>query len=315
MHLIVPFAAPLPEAGREAARSLDLGRQRPVLTALFEALPVLAQDAGADEWSLSPPHERAFAHAAGWTGADGTWPFAAHEAAALGIATGTQAWARFTPTHWHLGTEQVSLMDPAALSLDEATARTLFEAVHELLAGDGWQLAWGAPTAWFAAHESLAGLPTASLDRVIGRNVDAWLGSDKAARRLRRLQAELQMLLHSHPANAEREACGLLPANSVWISGCGVHQPLGQGAAELDTRLRSPALAGDWAAWCKAWDTLEAGPLAALQARVQRGEPVTLTLAGERGSLTLGGPPRSALQRLWQRVAARERLPALLEAL
>jgi hypothetical protein len=297
MHLIVPFAAPGPEEGRAAARTL----QRPVLEALRDRLPESGRDEG-DEWSLSPPHERAYARAAGWHGGDGALPFAAQQAAAAGIDTGDLAWALLTPVHWHLGTEQVSLMDPAQLDLDEPTSRALFDAVAPLFQGDGWLLAWGHAGAWFAAHESLAELPTASLDRVVGRNVDAWLGSDPAARRLRRLQAEVQMLLHGHAVNAGREARGLLPVNSVWISGCGPHQPVAAATPTvLDQRLRAPALAGDWAAWCKAWDTLEAGPLSEALARVERGGDVQITLCGERGSVTLGGVPRAAWQRWLQR--------------
>ena len=49
MHLIVPFAAPLPEEGRAAARTLA----RPVLAALRDRLVEQARDDG-DEWSLSP---------------------------------------------------------------------------------------------------------------------------------------------------------------------------------------------------------------------------------------------------------------------
>lgn len=299
MHLIVPFAVPLAEAGRVAARTL----RRPVLEALRERLAEQQRDDG-DEWSLSTPHERAFARAVGWTGADGALPFAAHAAAAAGIDTGDLAWGRLTPTHWHLGTEQVSLLDPAQLALDEPTSQALLEAVRPLFTGDGWLLVHGGPAqadAWFAAHESLAELPTASLDRVIGRNVDAWLGSDVAARRLRRLQAEVQMLLHAHPLNAERESRGLRTVNSLWISGCGVRQPVTGPEPVLEPRLRAPALAGDWAAWCKAWDTLEAGPLRELLARADAGGEVQLTLCGERGSVTLGGPPATAWQRWWQR--------------
>jgi hypothetical protein len=297
MHLIVPFAAPLPEEGRAAARTLA----RPVLAALRDQLVEQARDDG-DEWSLSPPHERAWARAVGWTGADGALPFAAQAAAAAGIDTGDLAWGRLTPVHWHLGTEQVSLVDPAQLALDEASSRALLEAVRPLFTGDGWLIAWGDAGAWFAAHESLADLPTASLDRVIGRNVDAWLGSDTAARRLRRLQAELQMLLHTHPLNAEREARGLLPVNSVWISGCGRRQPVAASSEPVvEAGLRAPALAGDWAAWCKAFEVLEAGALSELLARVERGGEAQLTLCGERGSVTLGGPPRAGFQRWWQR--------------
>ncbi len=295
MHLIVPFAAPLAEAGRDALRGLAL----PNLAALRGRLVETGRDL-ADEWTLSTPHERAFARAVGWCGADGALPFAAQAAAEAGIDTGDLAWAQLTPVHWHLGTDQVSLVDPAGLMLDEAGSHELLEAVRPLFTGDGWLLAWGGAGRWFAAHESLEGLPTASLDRVIGRNVDPWLGADAAARRLRRLQAELQMLLHSHPLNATREARGLLPVNSVWISGSGTRQPLAGTPPQTDERLRGPALAGDWTRWCTAWETLDAGPLATLRARVERGEPVCLTLAGERGSLELGGPVRPSWRRWWQ---------------
>jgi hypothetical protein len=297
MHLIVPYAAPLPDAGRAAARGLP----RPVLAALCNQLSEAAHDDG-DEWSLSPPHERAYARAQGWTGADGALPFAALEATRCGIDTGELAWAQLSPVHWHLGTEQVSLVDPAALLLDEATSRALCEAVRPLFTGDGWVLAWGRPDAWFAAHESLAGLPTASLDRVVGRNVDAWLGSDAAARRLRRLQAEVQMLLHDHPINAMRAQRGLPAVNSLWVSGCGTRQPLADvTGVVLHEGLRAPALAGDWAAWCQAWHVLEAGALGDLLAQARRAQPVRLTLCGERGSVTLGNAPAPAWQRWWQR--------------
>ena len=167
-------------------------------------------------------------------------------------------------------------------------------------------LLYGTPTAWYLAHESLAGLATASPDRVIGRNVDPWLTPGPEARRLRRLQNEVQMRLHDHPLNAAREAEGRLPVNSVWISGCGVAQRSGwPPGLQLDDRLRRPALAEDWAAWSDAWQALDAGPLAEL-CREMKAEDAALTLCGERDALTLH-PGRGSV---WQRLAARWRRPA-----
>jgi hypothetical protein len=128
--------------------------------------------------------------------------------------------------------------------------------------------------------------------------VDAWLGSDPAARRVRRLQAEVQMLLHTHPINEQRQARGLLPVNSFWLSGCGVAQAATGTLPLVDERLRAPALADDWAAWVKAWDTLDAGPLAALNQAAQAGQQVQLTLCGEKASATWASAPRSMLARL-----------------
>jgi hypothetical protein len=294
MHLLVPYAAPLPEAGRRAASGLEL----PKLRALVAGLRPAGRDEG-DESTLSPPHERAWAHALGWRGGDGLLPWAARQARADGIDPGSLAWGLLTPAHWHLGTEQVSLLHPASLQLDAAGSRAVFDAVRPLFEEAGWILRWGAPLRWYAAHPSLAALPTAALDRVIGRNVDAWLGKDPAARAVRRLQAEVQMLLHEHPVNTQRVARGLLPVNSFWLSGCGTVQAESGPPPQLDERLREPALAGDWPAWCAAWQSLDAGPLATLLAQARRGEPVRLTLCGERSAASWATPaPAGWLQRL-----------------
>ncbi|MBP9910566.1 MAG: hypothetical protein KBF65_14355 [Rubrivivax sp.] len=293
MHLLIPFAAPLAEAGRHALATLSLPR----LQALLARLGEVERDEG-DEWCLSPPHERALARALGWQGGAGLLPWAARQAAATGVDVGELAWGLLTPTHWHLGTDQVSLLDPARLMLDEATSRALFDAMLPLFTGEGFVLRWGAPLRWYAAHESLATLATASLDRVIGRNVDAWLGSDPAARRIRRLQSEVQMLLHTHPLNAEREARGLLPVNSFWLSGCGVQQRSAAEPPQVDERLRAPALNDDWAAWARAWETLDEGPLAELLKRAEQGRPVRLTLCGERSGVAFEAAPQRWTQRL-----------------
>ena len=296
MHLMIPFAAPLSEAGRQAARGLVL----PNLQALLGTLLLQGRDDG-DEWSLSPPHERALARALDWAGPDGALPWAARAAAADGVAVGNLAWGQLSPVHWHLGTEQISLVDPAGLMLDDAASRTFLDAVRELFVSEGYAMAYGSAERWYIAHDSLAALPCASLDRVIGRNVDRWLGSDPAARRIRRLQSEVQMLLYTHPLNDQRQARGLLPVNSFWLSGCGVLQAEAVSGMQLDERLRAPALADDWAAWCKACETLDAGPLAALLSAERAGRAVELTLCGEKSSATWVRSERGWLERLRSR--------------
>jgi hypothetical protein len=293
MHLLIPFAAPLSESGRAAAAALVLPR----LQALLTRLAAVGRDDG-DELSLSTPHERVLAQALGWRGADGCLPWAARAAAADGIDPGTQAWGQLTPAHWHLGTEQVSLADPGQLALDDAGSRELLEAVRDLFGSEGFAVHYGAPLHWYIAHDSLAALPCASLDRVIGRNVDAWLGSDPALRRMRRLQSEVQMRLHTHPANERRQAQGLLPVNSFWLSGCGVAQQATGPTPRIDARLRRPALGEDWAAWTKAWETLDEVPLAEMLAAAQAGQQVCLTLCGERSAARFETAPRGLLQRL-----------------
>lgn len=307
MHLMIPFAGVSSEAGRHACQSLAL----PQLERLLARMTPCDRVDGS-ELSMSPPHELALARAYGWPTEDGRLPWAAHWAAIDGVAVGAGAWALLTPVHLHVGTEQVSLGDPAALALDVDESRELFEIVRGLFESEGLVLRWGAPLRWYASHSLFATLPTAALDRVIGRNIDAWLPDAPQARLLRRLQSEVQMLLYTHEVNARREASGGLAVNSFWLSGCGVALPRGSGAEPvIDDRLRTPALSEDWTAWVEAWQALDAGPIAALLAGP---EDSMLTLCGERVAQSFRRAAPSWRQR-WRRAFGRMPAHAVLEAL
>ena len=301
MHLIVPFAGVLSDAGRQALHALPLPR----LDALLARLTPTAADT-ADEFSLSPPHERALAAALGWRRADGCQPWAARLAAgSAGALTGDLPWGLLTPVHLHLGTEQVTLFDPAALQLRLDESHELLDAIRPLFETEGFTLHAGAdPLQWLATHELFDGLATASLDRVIGRNIDAWLPATTQARLLRRLQNEVQMLLYTHPLNEHREAAGALTINSFWLSGCGRAQPASSDEPTIEDRLRGLALSEDWTAWREAWTALDAGPIAAL---VDRPAPLQLTLCGERSAQRFELAARS----LWQRATGALRRPDL----
>ncbi|MDH5539167.1 MAG: hypothetical protein OEY03_07170, partial [Rhizobacter sp.] len=245
MHLLIPFASALTEPARHVLSDLRL----PALAALLGSLTPTQRDE-ADEYSLSAPHERALARAWGWPFIDGRLPFAAHAAASDGIDVGALAWGLLTPVHWDVGRDHVMLTDPHALLLDEPESRALFEAVRGLFESEGFTVAWGAPSRWYAAHESLAELPCASLDRVIGRNLDPWLRGDAkasaAARLVSRLQSEVQLLLYPHPINETREERGALTVNSFWLSACGRHIAADEVAVQVDTGLRATLLVIDW---------------------------------------------------------------------
>lgn len=317
MSLLIPFAAPPTEAPAAAHRAGASTAMRPALPHLGALLAQLAPE-GRDEgeaWSLTPPHERALARALGWTGGDGRLPFAARAARADGLDSGDVAVGLATPVHLQIGMQQVRLADPAVLELSEPDSRALFDAVSTLVTSAGWGFAFGAAGRWYLLHESLAELATASLERAIGGSVSAWQRCEQAAGRIRRLQSEVQMLLHAHPLNAGREARGLAPVNSFWLSGCGVAQPEQGPAPEIDARLRAPALAGDAMAWAQAWQALDAGPIAALDAAAARGEPVELILCGTRCGVTLRTRARPWWQRLVARLAAPPSPWALLESL
>jgi hypothetical protein len=316
MHLLVPFAADDSEACRHVLPDLAL----PNLERLLALLAPSGRDDG-DAASLSPPHERALAAAWRWQGGDGLLPFAAHAAASDGIATGGFAWAQLTPSHWQLGREDVTLLDPGLLALDEQESRDLFASAGELFASEGFEVAWGGADRWYAARDDLQGLATASIDRVIGRNVARWLrasthgsGSTRAVAALvQRLQSEAQLVFHMHAINERREERGQLVVNSFWLSGCGRRQSVDEAATpEIAASLRTPLLGGDWAAWADAWRALDGGAITRLLAAARAGKATALTLCGERSAARFELQPRTLWQRLrGTRTAAHDVLASL----
>jgi len=325
-HWVIPFAASLSEPCQHALTHLDAEGRLPNLRALWPRLSEVARHEG-DEYALSMPHERVLATALGWTvgpDTDGRLPWAHWRAAQDGLTLdGNACWALLSPGHWLMGREHLTLLDPTALGLDEATSKALLEALRPLFEDEGWELRWGAPTRWYASHPLLQGLPTASLDRVVGRNPDLWLSADPhdstATRALRRLQAEVQMALYQHPLHDQREAEGLPTVNSFWVSGCGA-LPKGQMPRWPDTLtlcddLRAGLLSDDMPLWVDAWQHLDGTVLADLVQRLDAGQPFRLTLCGERHAVTWGsvthrnGGIVGALKRSLQALTPRRAAP------
>ena len=135
-----------------------------------------------DAATLSPPHERALASALGLAShetPDGLLPWAAKDAAELLNAGNDKAWAWVTPCHWAMGHLHATLIDPAALALREDESRALLAIMQPYFETDGITLHFLTPERWLAEGELFRHLPTASLDRVLARNVDAWLPGDR----------------------------------------------------------------------------------------------------------------------------------------
>jgi hypothetical protein len=107
------------------------------------------------------------------------------------------------------------------------------------------------------------------------------------------------MLLYTHPLNDAREAQGLLPVNSFWLSGCGRAQAArGDCEPTVDARLRGPR----WPRTGRPGQglgTLDAGPLA-ITARPRPRRPCSSRCAANaRGEL------RTCARAAWQRLTAR----------
>jgi hypothetical protein len=283
-HLLVPFAA----ASAPECRALLPEMPLPALTALLGELSLGSRLDG-DDLELTPPHERVLAHALGLgLHDDGAIPWAAAHSESPHLP---QAW--FTPCHFQVGMDHVTLHGPESLALAPQQSRALFDALAPYCKEDGIQLRFESATRWRALGEPLRHLICASLDRVTGRSVADWTpqsAPDNAAAQLvKRLQSEAQMLFYTHPVNDEREANRQPIVNGFWVHGAGAleHPTIPGGPVPtICDGLRLPALQGDWTAWRQAWETIESQHMAPLLQKARRGQPVSLTLCGERHAVT-----------------------------
>ncbi|MDO9195888.1 phosphoglycerate mutase [Rhodoferax sp.] len=296
MHLLIPFAFCSSEGCAAALPTLKL----PHLAKLLARLTPLPMDKG-DEFSLSPPHERALARTLGLPAQDGLIPWAALQALNKGQPA-DGAWGFITPCHWQVGTNHIAMSGLELPDFSTQESQTLLAAMQPYFEEDGIALHYDHPTRWLARGDLFDGLATASLDRVVGRNVENWMPRSASAAGLRRLQNEMQMLLYTHPVNDARAARGAPPVNSFWLSGTGaLPQPLPEPAEPqpvVATHLREAALNEDWAAWVQAWQALDATEcVALLRALDQGGGGHQLTLCGERNAQTFDAQPQTFYKR------------------
>ncbi|MRD46141.1 phosphoglycerate mutase [Caenimonas koreensis DSM 17982] len=316
--MLIPFASALAEGCRAALRELAL----PNLEKLLARLQPGEIAAGEPE-SLSMPHERLLARVAGIDAADGCLPLAALGEALAGHETGRAAFAWITPCHWRVARDHIAMVNPDEMNLSQAESMAVLDAVRPYFEEDGMHITYQSPLRWLARGDIFAGLATASLDRVAGKTIDTWMPRAANAAPLRRLQQEAQMLLYTHAVSDARQASGLAPVNSFWVSGAGALPASFDASAvarwNVDERLRTSALNEDWPAWAAAWGDIDSTACAQLLAALDAGREVTLALCGERGAQTWRPRERGGyLNNLGARMArlvGRKQVSATLEAL
>ena len=314
-QLIVAYAATPDPACQASLQGLRLPHLQRLLARLSPApQPLAVLDEAQTQLSL--PHERAWAQALGLPDQHGHIPWGAWQAQQQGLLDATNsssAWALLVPCYWQVGTDHITVHDPAQLQLTQQDAQALLEIVSPWLAEDGLHLQTDTPTRWLMQGPLLADLPMPSLERVQGQDVRQWMqhqaqnphisASQRRAMQVwQRLHSELQMLLYTHPFNDARQARGLPPVNGFWLHGAGClpqAAPVDAAQVQCIQTLQAPAQSGDWQTWASAWQALDAGPLAQWLDHIQTGGAARLTLCGPHTALTWHtAAPRSLSQRL-----------------
>jgi hypothetical protein len=145
------------------------------------------------------------------------WPLAPIRLAALGVDPRDAFWLAADPVTLVVGRDDVQL---AAVvdDLARADAEALIATLNAHFAADGLAFVAPRPDAIFVGVATRPRLSTHPLASTSGRSLRTLLpeGPDRGA--WRRWQSEIQMLLHEHPVNVERERIGRPPANSLWFS-------------------------------------------------------------------------------------------------
>jgi hypothetical protein len=227
--LVLPFALPIPEFAPDLVRAL----QAPALAALLSRTSSHAR-VPANDAIRALPHEQWLARALGIDGA-GRPAFAAAAMRACGVQRQEGTWFIVHPIHIEIARTHLMMGDLRNLGLGESESRALFATALPYFEEAGHALVYGDAHTWFMRADDWAGLDTATPDAALGMDLTDWMPSGARAAAFRRLQNEVQILWHTHPVNAAREARRLPPVNAFWSWG-------GADAARLPSQ-DAPALA------------------------------------------------------------------------
>ena len=222
--------------------------------------------------------------------------------------------AIMTPCHWQVGMNEVILLNPKELALNENESRQLLSAIQPYFEEDGLQMVYESPLVWRVTGDLLDGLPLASIDRVVGQNIKPWMPEHQRAKTLQRLQSEMQMLLYQHPVNDERSLKGRWTVNSFWL-----HRRLEQlypDSADFGVALdlRETVEPFNAKLWQQAWQHLDATLCTSLYQALDQNHEISLSLCSEttwRHYRPQAASWLNKLQRLIQPVSVSQELRAL----
>ena len=129
---------------------------------------------------------------------------------------------RADPVHLRADQSRLLLFEAHSFELSQDEAEQLADAFNTLYADRGWQLVTPRPQRWYLSVPQDPLITTVPPARAAGQDIDACLPQGAAAVEWHALLNEVQMLLHDHPVNIEREQRGEPGINSLWFWGGGV---------------------------------------------------------------------------------------------
>lgn len=326
--LVLPHLLPLPEFAPDLVRAL----QTPALAALLTRTSAHARSPKLDT-ALALPHEEWLARKLGLA-RDGRPAFATAAMRGFGLEPGAGTWFIVNPAHIQIARSHSMMADLRHLGLLDDESRALFETARPLCEEIGHPLRYGDAQTWFLRADDWTGIEGATPDTVAGMDLTDFVPRGKQALPLRRLQNEVQMLWHTHPVNAAREARRLPAVNSFWLWGASNDAPppaapltsvgvpgwiRGLSSRSLDSLdgldgawaqdgmlivgyLADAAIAADWGTWVQQVQHLEEKLFAPLHAALVQGRIKELRLVlSSREALAEFTTTAMAQRKFWRR--------------
>ncbi len=177
------------------------------------------------------------------------YPIAPLAATADGLEVGDDYWLRADPAHLQLQRDSFSLSEPLPLQVQREHAALIIASLNEHFSRDGMTFMMGSSGAWYLRLATPPEIQTTLPGVALGRNVFQHMPQGAGASSWLSYLNEVQMLLHEHPVNAERESSHGAAVNSVWVSGGGVMPPAFFKQDDTDLMLGNSPLYHGLAAW------------------------------------------------------------------
>jgi hypothetical protein len=162
------------------------------------------------------------------------WPLAPICLAALGIEPGDGYWLAADPVTVEVGLSSAELAGIVG-DLDRMETDALVATLNAHFASDELAFVAPRPGRIFVRAATATRLSTVAAAAALRRPLRPLLPQGQDAATWRRWQSEIEMLLHEHPVNVERERAGRAQVHAFWFSQGGTLAPLRQPAARIAT--------------------------------------------------------------------------------
>jgi hypothetical protein len=149
------------------------------------------------------------------------WPVAALTYEFDGGSPGDDYWLRADPVHLLAHRDRLTLLDTGTVKPVAEDAAELVALLNRHFASDGLSFHAPRPQRWYLRAPGTPRLTTREISLAAGRDVAGALPTGEDGLRWRRTLTEIQMLLHEHAVNQQRESRGDLTINSLWLWGGG----------------------------------------------------------------------------------------------